>query len=186
MKLKRKRYVYFRFNNEAVAITLLVFVDSKQSLILCLIDFLQPYVHIQQFRFIVNVVSDCIVELVAIIELALMGRYEVLGMHEFDSVRKRMSVIVECPDKSIKLLVKGADTTVLEIVGNSSEVVESSESMKVDSLSEVKHCAEVLVRTLGHLDNYSREGLRTLVVASKELTQREVQFLPCPCFLAKV
>lgn len=112
------------------------------------------------------------------IVIDIMGEtqtYEVLGMHEFDSVRKRMSVIVECPDKSIKLLVKGADTTVLEIVGNSSEVVESSESMKVDSLSEVKHCAEVLVRTLGHLDNYSREGLRTLVVASKELTQREVE-----------
>lgn len=109
----------------------------------------------------------------------MLGRYEVLGMHEFDSVRKRMSVMVECPDKTIKLLVKGADTTVMEIIGNPADVVEFGRpALKGDNLVEEKHRAEVLLRTLGHLDNYSREGLRTLVVASKELTQREVPFLP--------
>lgn len=96
-------------------------------------------------------------------------------MHEFDSVRKRMSVMVECPDGTIKLLVKGADTTVMEIIGGPGEISDlSKSSVKMVSLAEEKQRAEVLLRTLGHLDNYSREGLRTLVVASRELTQREV------------
>ncbi|CAI7911165.1 unnamed protein product [Closterium sp. NIES-53] len=40
-------------------------------------------------------------------------RYEVLGVHEFDSTRRRMSVVLRCPDGSAKLLVKGADSAVL-------------------------------------------------------------------------
>ena len=105
----------------------------------------------------------------------LIDRYEVLGVHEFDSVRKRMSVMVECPDGTIKLLVKGADTTVMEIIGGPGEISDlTKSSVKMVSLAQEKQRAEVLLRTLGHLDNYSREGLRTLVVASRELTQREV------------
>nr|CAD1833124.1 unnamed protein product [Ananas comosus var. bracteatus] len=33
-------------------------------------------------------------------------RFDVLGLHEFDSDRKRMSVIIGCPDKTVKLFVK--------------------------------------------------------------------------------
>ncbi|KAH9539913.1 hypothetical protein CY35_15G081200 [Sphagnum magellanicum] len=109
--------------------------------------------------------------------LGEIQRYQVLGIHEFDSIRKRMSVVVECPDRTIKLLVKGADTSVMDIVATT--IAESPRSLKsavnCDSLVEDKHHAEVVLRTLGHLDNYAREGLRTLVVASKELTQREVE-----------
>ncbi|CAK9258113.1 unnamed protein product [Sphagnum jensenii] len=108
--------------------------------------------------------------------LGEIQRYEVLGIHEFDSVRKRMSVVVECPDRTIKLLVKGADTSVIDIVATVTEAPQSVKSaVHGDSLGEEKHRAEVVLRTLGHLDNYAREGLRTLVVASKTLTQREVE-----------
>ncbi|GJP62217.1 hypothetical protein CLOP_g19305 [Closterium sp. NIES-67] len=43
-------------------------------------------------------------------------RYDVLGVHEFDSMRRRMSVVLRCPDGSTKLLVKGADSAVLSRV----------------------------------------------------------------------
>lgn len=99
------------------------------------------------------------------------SRYEVLGIHEFDSVRKRMSVIVECPDKTIKLLMKGADSSVLDIVAlnQNGKLRESSEAA-----DEVQRRAEVLSATSEHLERYARKGLRTLVVASKHLTQKEV------------
>lgn len=94
-----------------------------------------------------------------------------LGIHEFDSVRKRMSVLVECPDKSIKLLVKGADSSVLDIVDQCGHRDLRSE------VGEVKPCSEVLSATVEHLDQYAREGLRTLVVASKDLSQKEVKHI---------
>ncbi|VAH76158.1 unnamed protein product [Triticum turgidum subsp. durum] len=40
-------------------------------------------------------------------------RFDILGLHEFDSDRKRMSVIVSCPDKTVKLYVKGLRTLVV-------------------------------------------------------------------------
>jgi len=95
-------------------------------------------------------------------------RYSILGIHEFDSVRKRMSILVECPDKSIKLLMKGADSSVLRIIDQCEDQNLKSE------VSEVQPCAGILSATLEHLDHYAREGLRTLVVASKDLSQKEV------------
>lgn len=93
------------------------------------------------------------------------SRYDILGMHEFDSVRKRMSVLVEGPDESIKLLVKGADSSVMSII---------SQGENGDSLAQIQRRAEISSATLAHLDRYSRDGLRTLVVASKELSHNEV------------
>ena len=40
--------------------------------------------------------------------------YEILNVCEFNSTRKRMSVIVRGPDKRIKLYTKGADTVIYE------------------------------------------------------------------------
>lgn len=99
------------------------------------------------------------------------SRYEVLGIHEFDSVRKRMSVIVECPDKTIKLLMKGADSSVLNILADNRYRILRGES---GAVGEVQPCAEVFSATSEHLERYARKGLRTLVVASKHLTQKEV------------
>lgn len=69
-----------------------------------------------------------------------------------------MSVVLKCPDGTVQVLVKGADTEVLEKVLTRSATNRGS-----------KHAHDVMLATLNHLDCYAREGLRTLVVASKQL-----------------
>lgn len=49
-------------------------------------------------------------ELVEVDELGRIEKYEILNVIEFTSSRKRMSVIVRCPDGKIRLYCKGADT----------------------------------------------------------------------------
>ncbi|CAM8966974.1 unnamed protein product [Rhodiola kirilowii] len=83
-------------------------------------------------------------------------RFNVLGLHEFDSDRKRMSVILGCADKSVKVFVKGADTSMLKIVDRS-------------------HDISILSATKGHLHNYSSVGLRTLVIGMRELSSTEFE-----------
>lgn len=77
-----------------------------------------------------------------------------MGLHEFDSDRKRMSVILGCPDKSVKVFVKGADTTMFAIIDRTSNKT-------------------VVQATEGHLNSYSSLGLRTLVVGMRELSSSE-------------
>jgi len=45
-------------------------------------------------------------------------RYELLAVNEFDHTRKRMSVLVRCPDGHAFLLVKGADSAIVPKVTN--------------------------------------------------------------------
>ncbi|KAI4355984.1 hypothetical protein L6164_000038 [Bauhinia variegata] len=85
-------------------------------------------------------------------------RLDVLGLHEFDSVRKRMSVVIRLPNNSVKVLVKGADTSMFSILANGSE---SNDSIRN--------------ATQGHLNEYSLQGLRTLVVASRDLSGAELE-----------
>ncbi|XP_050383496.1 phospholipid-transporting ATPase 1-like isoform X2 [Argentina anserina] len=89
-------------------------------------------------------------------------RLDVLGLHEFDSVRKRMSVVIRFPNNTIKVLVKGADTSMLSILANDSERDE-----------KLRHS------TQSHLSEYSSQGLRTLVVAARDLTNEELEQWQC-------
>nr|XP_043611230.1 phospholipid-transporting ATPase 1-like isoform X2 [Erigeron canadensis] len=84
-------------------------------------------------------------------------RLDVLGLHEFDSVRKRMSVVIRFPNNDVKVLVKGADTSMLTI-------------LRKDPEND-----DVSVITRRHLIEYSSEGLRTLVLAAKDLTCEELE-----------
>ena len=77
-----------------------------------------------------------------------MCRFDILGLHEFDSDRKRMSVIVSCPDKTVKLYVKGADSSMFGII---------NKSLELDNVRA----------TEAHLHKYSSLGLRTLVVGMR-------------------
>ena len=88
-----------------------------------------------------------------------------MGLHDFDSIRKRMSVVVRCPDQTIRLLLKGADTTVLNLVRKISLLTEIS--------AEERHIASVYSSTLAHIEQYARVGLRTLLVASREMSEAE-------------
>eukprot|EP00163_Fabomonas_tropica_P014186 TRINITY_DN2587_c0_g3_i1.p1 TRINITY_DN2587_c0_g3~~TRINITY_DN2587_c0_g3_i1.p1 ORF type:complete len:1153 (+),score=165.86 TRINITY_DN2587_c0_g3_i1:130-3588(+) len=80
--------------------------------------------------------------------------YEILNVLEFNSTRKRMSVIVRCPDGTLKLYCKGADSVIYERLGN---------GQKFDD------------RTHDHLEILAAEGLRTLCFAAVELDEDEYE-----------
>lgn len=75
--------------------------------------------------------------------------YEVLNVFEFDSFRKRMSVIVRGDDNKIKIYMKGADTVVFERLANR-------------SLVDI---------TADHLQQFAHDGFRTLCCAYAEIAQ---------------
>ena len=83
-------------------------------------------------------------------------RFNVLGLHEFDSDRKRMSVILGYPDNSVKLFVKGADTSMLSVIDKSFNM-------------------DIIRATETHLHSYSSLGLRTLVIGMRELNASEFE-----------
>ncbi|XP_028774720.1 phospholipid-transporting ATPase 1 isoform X1 [Neltuma alba] len=85
-------------------------------------------------------------------------RLDVLGLHEFDSVRKRMSVVIRFPDNTVKVLVKGADTSMFSILAD-----------EIDNGDSIRHATQV------HLNEYCLQGLRTLVVASRNLSDAELE-----------
>ncbi|KAF5322350.1 hypothetical protein D9619_001712 [Psilocybe cf. subviscida] len=78
--------------------------------------------------------------------------YEILKVCEFNSTRKRMSTVVRCPNGSIKLYTKGADTVILERLGKNQPFTET---------------------TLAHLEDYATEGLRTLCIAYRDIPEAE-------------
>lgn len=76
--------------------------------------------------------------------------YEILEVLEFNSTRKRMSVILKAPDGTLKLLCKGADTVMYERLRNTTD-------------PQVLHVRQ---QTLQHMETFANEGLRTLVIGS--------------------
>uniref|UniRef100_A0A7S3NH53 Phospholipid-transporting ATPase n=1 Tax=Aureoumbra lagunensis TaxID=44058 RepID=A0A7S3NH53_9STRA len=77
--------------------------------------------------------------------------YEILATIPFDSTRKRMSVVCRLPDGTIRIMCKGADTIVFGLLAGS----EDQASLNT------------------HLDAFARDGLRTLVLAQRDLTSSE-------------
>jgi phospholipid-transporting ATPase len=80
--------------------------------------------------------------------------YELLAVCEFNSTRKRMSTIYRCPDGKIRIYCKGADTVILERLNQNNPHVDA---------------------TLQHLEEYASEGLRTLCLAMREISEQEFQ-----------
>ncbi|CAB4068348.1 E7.6.2.1 [Lepeophtheirus salmonis] len=80
--------------------------------------------------------------------------YELLCILDFNNVRKRMSVILKRNDK-IRLYCKGADTVILQRLAGDQEDLKS--------------------KTQDHLDKFASEGLRTLVVGYKDLTESQFE-----------
>ena len=77
-------------------------------------------------------------------------KYKLLNVIEFDSTRKRMSVIVKTEDKRILVICKGADS-----------IIEKRLKPNQDTLEVTKK----------FLDDFAETGLRTLLIASKEITE---------------
>ncbi|XP_040546645.1 phospholipid-transporting ATPase ID isoform X1 [Gallus gallus] len=84
-------------------------------------------------------------------ELGRAITYQLLAILDFNNIRKRMSVIVRSPEGKIRLYCKGADTILLERLHPSNQ-----------DLTNV---------TTDHLNEYAGEGLRTLVLACKDLEE---------------
>jgi phospholipid-transporting ATPase len=82
-------------------------------------------------------------------------RYQVLNVIEFTSARKRMSVIVKCPDETIKLFIKGADAMIMSLIGKN------------------KDQQNYFKDTEDHLHDFAVEGFRTLSLAYRTITQDE-------------
>ncbi|ROK15855.1 putative phospholipid-transporting ATPase VD [Anabarilius grahami] len=78
----------------------------------------------------------------------------------FHSARKRMSVVVRHPlTGEVVVYTKGADNVIMELAE--------------EGAAEDGFAREVMERTQKHLDQYAREGLRTLCVAKKVLEEQE-------------
>ncbi|EPS63370.1 hypothetical protein M569_11415, partial [Genlisea aurea] len=79
--------------------------------------------------------------------------YSLLHVLEFSSARRRMSVIVKNSKNQLLLLSKGADSVMLERLSDDAKYY-------VDPTTE-------------HIKRYAESGLRTLVVAFRELSEEE-------------
>uniref|UniRef100_A0A3Q3AWV7 Phospholipid-transporting ATPase n=1 Tax=Kryptolebias marmoratus TaxID=37003 RepID=A0A3Q3AWV7_KRYMA len=90
-------------------------------------------------------------ETITIMEMGRKVTCELLAVLDFNNVRKRMSVIVRSPEGKMTLYCKGADTIIYERLHPS--------------------CKKLMDVTTGHLNEYAGDGLRTLVLAYKDLEE---------------
>ncbi|XP_077202756.1 phospholipid-transporting ATPase ID-like isoform X2 [Paroedura picta] len=90
-------------------------------------------------------------ETITVVEMGETVVYQLVAILDFDNVRKRMSVIVRSPKGKLTLYCKGADTIVYERLHPS--------------------CGPLKEKTTEHLEEFAGEGLRTLVVAYRELEE---------------
>uniref|UniRef100_A0A671VYY4 Phospholipid-transporting ATPase n=1 Tax=Sparus aurata TaxID=8175 RepID=A0A671VYY4_SPAAU len=90
-------------------------------------------------------------ETITVVEMGRQVVYELLAVLDFNNVRKRMSVIVRSPEGKLTLFCKGADTIIYERLHSS--------------------CNKLKDVTTEHLNEYAGEGLRTLVLAYKDLDE---------------
>ncbi|NXX10931.1 AT8B3 ATPase, partial [Podargus strigoides] len=89
---------------------------------------------------------------ITISELGMKKTYKVLAMLDFNSDRKRMSVLVRDPQDTIRLYTKGADTVILQ---------------RLQRRGPNETFTEIA------LDRFAEETLRTLCLASKEVSEAE-------------
>uniref|UniRef100_A0A8C6YGK7 Phospholipid-transporting ATPase n=1 Tax=Naja naja TaxID=35670 RepID=A0A8C6YGK7_NAJNA len=88
---------------------------------------------------------------ITVVEMGKTVVYDLLAILDFNNVRKRMSVIVRNPSGQLTLYCKGADTILYQLLHPS--------------------CKKLEEETTEHLDEFAGEGLRTLVVAYRDLEE---------------
>ncbi|ERE82926.1 putative phospholipid-transporting ATPase IC [Cricetulus griseus] len=89
---------------------------------------------------------------ITVSELGTERTYSVLAILDFNSDRKRMSIIVRTPEGSIRLYCKGADTVIYE---------------RLHQMNPIKQ------ETQDALDIFASETLRTLCLCYKEIEEKE-------------
>ncbi|XP_075398836.1 phospholipid-transporting ATPase VB [Tenrec ecaudatus] len=91
--------------------------------------------------------------------------FDLLCTLGFDSVRKRMSVVVRHPlTGEIIVYTKGADTAIMDLLEDPACVTDTSMEKKL---------RKIRAKTQKHLDLYARDGLRTLCIAKKVLSEED-------------
>ncbi|KAM7112255.1 phospholipid-transporting ATPase VD isoform 2-T3 [Ciconia maguari] len=91
--------------------------------------------------------------------------FQLLHILPFDSVRKRMSVVIRHPvSNKVVVYTKGADSVMMDLLRTASEVGTNNSEMEQKKIKE---------RTQKHLDDYARRGLRTLCIAKKAMSDAE-------------
>ena len=80
--------------------------------------------------------------------------FQELAINEFDATRKRMSVLIKYPDGKARLLVKGADSSMVRAAKNAD--------------------SEVVRNLHGHLEHFAKQGLRTLVLGYRDFEKDEL------------
>ena len=79
-------------------------------------------------------------------------QYELLNVIEFTSTRKRMSVIVKDQNNTIICMTKGADSIIIPRLKAGQD--------------------QMIKQTLKFVEDYANEGLRTLLIAHKEIDDK--------------
>ncbi|XP_008585414.1 PREDICTED: probable phospholipid-transporting ATPase VB [Galeopterus variegatus] len=93
--------------------------------------------------------------------------FNVLCTLGFDSVRKRMSVVVRHPlTDEIIVYTKGADSVIMDLLEDTACVADIAMEKKLKKIRS---------RTQKHLDLYARDGLRTLCIAKKVVSEEDFQ-----------
>ncbi|KAL5011267.1 hypothetical protein ScPMuIL_009818 [Solemya velum] len=88
--------------------------------------------------------------------------FEALEIIQFDSTRKRMSVIIRNPlSREIILFTKGADSAILSILDK--------------KFKHEKHLKKLVRDTEQLIIHYAMQGLRTLCMGRKSLTEKEYE-----------
>ncbi|XP_025742896.1 phospholipid-transporting ATPase VD isoform X2 [Callorhinus ursinus] len=101
-----------------------------------------------------------------VVDFAALGplTFQLLHILPFDSVRKRMSVVVRHPlSNQVVVYTKGADSAIMELLSVASP----------DGASLEKQQMIIREKTQKHLDDYARRGLRTLCIAKKVMSNTE-------------
>ncbi|XP_004587525.2 phospholipid-transporting ATPase VB [Ochotona princeps] len=93
--------------------------------------------------------------------------FDILCTLGFDSVRKRMSVVVRNPlTREIVVYTKGADSVIMDLL---EDPAHGSDADVENKLKKIR------ARTQRHLDLYARDGLRTLCIAKKVISEEDFQ-----------
>ncbi|KAJ3291854.1 hypothetical protein HK104_005773, partial [Borealophlyctis nickersoniae] len=87
--------------------------------------------------------------------MGTVRKFRVLNILEFNSTRKRMSVVVRDEEGRIVLLCKGADSVIYERL-----------ALYQDDLRDI---------TFSHLEQFANEGLRTLCIAQRTIPGKEYE-----------
>ncbi|KAM6902782.1 phospholipid-transporting ATPase IC [Xenentodon cancila] len=91
---------------------------------------------------------------ITIMEMGQEATYEMLALLDFNSDRKRMSIVLKFPDGRIRLYCKGADTVIYERLSPNSRHKESTQTS---------------------LDDFANETLRTLCLCYKDISSSEYE-----------